>query len=50
VIPDMPVPKESKIGRRYFDQFRKCGHCLTNPAFLLSLFNYVYPKPSDSDT
>ena len=48
--PDMPVPKESKIGREYCDQFRKCGHCRKNPAFLLPLFSYVYPKSSDSYT
>jgi len=41
VKPDMPVPKESKIGGEYCDEFRKCGHCVTSLVFLLSLFNYI---------
>ena len=40
--PNVPVPNESKIGREYCDQFRKCGHCVTRLAFLLSLFNYTH--------
>jgi len=41
VKPDMPVPKESKIGREYCDQFKKCGHCVTSLVFLLPFFNYI---------
>jgi hypothetical protein len=41
VKPDMPVLKESKIGREYCDQFKKFGHCVTSLAFLLPLFNYI---------